>query len=257
MPDRTSYPPGTFSWAELATSDIDAAKEFYATLFGWEAREDPIPGGGSYTMFLLRGRAAAGGMTAGPEQGPPHWNAYITVADADEAAARAAELGATVLAPAFDVMEAGRMAVVQDPTGAVLSLWQAKEHIGSEVANEHGAITWNDLETRDPETAQPFYRDLFGFEFERVEQAPIPYWNIALNGRGNGGMAVLGDEMPDVPPHWSQYFGVDDIEAACATARQAGGRVIVEPTSVPTGRFAILQDPQGATFSVFAGKFDD
>src|SRR4051812_13734285 len=147
MPDRTSHPPGTFSWAELATSDVDAAKGFYGDLFRWVAHDEEIPGGGRYTNFELRGRDAAGGMTAGPDQGPPHWNAYVTVANADEAAARAEDLGATVMAPPFDIMNYGRMAVIQDPTGAFLMLWQAGSSIGATVVNEHGAITWNDLQT--------------------------------------------------------------------------------------------------------------
>src|SRR3954469_14362609 len=120
MPDRSSYAPGTFSWAELVTPDLDAAKAFYGALFGWTARDDEIPGGGAYTMSLLRGREAAGACPGGPEQGPPHWNAYVTVASADEAAERAAGAGATVVAPPFDVMDSGRMAVFQDPTGAFL-----------------------------------------------------------------------------------------------------------------------------------------
>jgi len=258
MPDRSSHPAGAFSYAELATSDLDAARAFYSRIFGWQFHDSPLPMGGVYSMAKLRGRTAAAAFVPPQEQGPPHWNSYVTVASVDETAERAGGLGATVVAPPFDVMESGRMTVVQDPGGAFINFWEARADIGAEVVNEHGSLTWNELATRDPEAAERFYRDLLGWEFTRIEQAPFPMWTISLGGRGNGNMRQMGAETPEgVPPHWLVYFAVDDVDAALAAARDGGGTVLVPPMQVPAGRFAVLTDPQGAAFAVFAGQFDD
>src|SRR5919107_515929 len=136
MPDRSSHPAGAFSYAELATSDLDAAKSFYSSLFGWEFHDSPLPMGGVYSMGKIRGRAAGAAFVAPPEQGPPHWNSYVTVSSVDETAERAAGLGATVVAPPFDVMESGRMTVVHDPSGAFVNFWEARADVGSQVVNE-------------------------------------------------------------------------------------------------------------------------
>jgi uncharacterized protein len=257
MPDRTSHPAGAFSYVELATSDLDAAKAFYSSLFGWAFVDSPLPMGGVYAMAKLRGRTAAAAFVAPPEQGPPHWNSYVTVASVDEAADRAAGLGGTIVAPPFDVMEAGRMTVLHDPGGAFINLWEARADIGAEVVNEHGSLTWNELATREPEAAERFYRDLFGWEFARIPQAPMPMWSITLGGRGNGSMRQMGAEMPaEVPPNWLPYFAVDDVQAAIDAAERGGGSVVVPATEVPAGRFAVLRDPQGAVFAVFAGELD-
>src|SRR5918997_1546831 len=149
MPDRSSHPAGAFSYAELATSDLDAARSFYSSLFGWEFHDSPLPMGGVYSMAKKRGRTAAAAFVAPPEQGPPHWNSYVTVAS-------------------------GRMTVVRDPSGAFINFWEARADIGSEVVNEHGSLTWNELATRDPEAAETFYRDLLGWEFRRIPEAPFP-----------------------------------------------------------------------------------
>src|SRR5438093_9155317 len=133
MPEYTSHPEGPFSWPELATTDQQSAVAFYRALFGWEVNEQPMGPGGTYSMFQLRGKPVAAGYTMRPEErqngAPPHWNAYVTVANADAAAKRAADLGGKVLAQPFDVMDVGRMAIVQDPTGAVFCVWQPKKHI--------------------------------------------------------------------------------------------------------------------------------
>lgn len=259
MPDRTSHPAGAFSYAELSTTDTDAAQRFYASLFGWQYHESPLPMGGTYIMGKLRGRTAGAIFAGAPEeQGPPHWNAYVTVASVDEIAERAGGLGATVVAPPFDVMESGRMTVVQDPSGAYVNFWEARADIGAEVVNEPGSLTWNELATRDPQAAMDFYGALLNWEFARVEQAPMPMWTITLGGRGNGHVRAMGAETPeDVPPHWLTYFAVQDAAAAVDAAETGGGRVLVPVTQVPAGSFAVLTDPQGAAFAVFSGRFDD
>ena len=169
MGERTSYTPGTFSWVDLNTDDPDGAKAFYGALFGWDYEDIPIGEGASYSMAKIDGHSVA---ALGPLQGegmPPHWNCYVTVADADASAARAKELGATLLAEPFDVFGAGRMAAFADPQGAVLSVWQAKDNIGAGLVNVPGALAWNDLLSADVEASAAFYRALFGWEIAELE----------------------------------------------------------------------------------------
>jgi len=256
VPDRSSHPDGAFSWIDLTTPDLEGAKAFYTALFGWETEALPMPEGmGAYVMCRRRGRDAAA-MSQSTEQ-PPHWNSYVTVESVDATAERAAGLGGTLLAPPFDVMDVGRMAVVQDPTGAVVCLWEARGHIGAGVVNEHGSLTWNDLATRDPEAAERFYSELLGWRFERIPESPIAYWTIYNGDRSNGGMRTMEQYPEEAPPHWLPYLAVDDLDAAMDSARGLVGRVDAGPLEVPAGRFALLTDPQGAAFALFAGEFDD
>ena len=257
MPDRTSHAPGTISWVDLATSDQTAAKEFYGALLGWAYEDMPAGEGVVYSMAKLGGRSAA---AISPQQAdeaaqgvPPHWNVYVTVADVDATAGKAAEAGGTLLAPPFDVFDAGRMAVIADPTGAVLCLWQAGTNIGAEVVNELGAMTWADVATTDAPAAQAFYEALFGWRFDQMSEDP-PYWVIWNGERSNGGMTV---PPPGVPSNWFPYFVVADVEAAMGAAQAAGGQPFIGPIDVPTGRFALIQDPQGAPFGVLTGELDD
>jgi uncharacterized protein len=258
MGERTSHKPGTISWADLATTDQAAAKEFYAALFGWEYDDQPAGEGVTYSMAKLGGRSAA---AISPQQAdeaaqgvPPHWNVYVTVGDVDASTEKVGEAGGRVLAGPFDVFDAGRMTVLADPVGAVLCLWQAGTSIGAEIVNEPGALTWADTATTDAEAAQAFYTALFGWRFDQMSEEP-PYWVIWNGERTNGGMTV---PPPDVPANWFPYFAVEDVEAAMQAAQAAGGQPFVGPVDVPNGgRFALIQDPQGAAFAVFAGEFDD
>jgi len=163
----SSHIPGTFCWPELATTDQKSGVAFYRALFGWGITEEPIGEGEVYSMFQLRGKQVAAAYTMRPEErqsgAPPHWNMYVAVANVDETVKRAQSLGATVLGPPFDVMEHGRMAVLQDPTGAVFCLWQSKAHIGAKILNEPGALCWSELTTRDTKAAGSFYTSLFGW----------------------------------------------------------------------------------------------
>jgi uncharacterized protein len=184
---------------------------------------------------------------------PPSWMSYVSVEDADATAGRARELGATLYAEPFDVFDAGRMAVISDPEGAVFALWQPGTQIGAGVVNEPGTLSWNDLATRDPEGAQRFYGELFGWTFDPV--API-YLTIRNGEQMNGGVRVMGRGEEQVPPHWLPYFAVDDLGAAVALANDLGGKALAPPMEVPAGRFAALADPHGAAFALFAGDFD-
>src|SRR5215211_2613454 len=187
MGERTSYEPGTFSWTDLATSDPDDAKRFYTGLFGWEYDDQPIPGDGVYTMLKKDGKEVAALFEA-QEGMPTFWGSYVTVESADSAAAKASDLGGTLVMEPFDVMEIGRMATIQDPTGAIFSVWEAHGSIGATLVNVPGALTLNQLSTPDVETAERFYTELFGWRAEKVAEGDTPYWGLFLGERVNGGM---------------------------------------------------------------------
>jgi predicted enzyme related to lactoylglutathione lyase len=186
----------------------------------------------------------------------PAWASYVTVEDVDTATGRARELGANVLADPFDVMDAGRMSTIQDPTGAVFCLWQPQRAIGAEVVNGPGALSLNQLNTSDPEAAERFYSELFGWRFEKVSDTETPYWGIYRGDRLNAGMMPLPPGAP-MPSHWLVYFGTGDVDGVAAQIGSGGGTVMVEPRDVPGGRILVAQDPQGAFFAVFSGRFDD
>src|SRR3954468_7531811 len=180
MGKRTSHPHGAFSWVDNATTDQEAAKSFYAAMFGWDYRDSPVGDGVYYSMALKDGANAA---AIAPQQQdeisqgiPPHWNNYVTVDDVDAVSARVGELGGTLVVEPFDVMDVGRMSVLIDPTGGVLCLWEARSNIGAGVVNEHGALCWNELNTRDVEAAQAFYGELLGWTFEKIPDIPMEYW---------------------------------------------------------------------------------
>jgi predicted enzyme related to lactoylglutathione lyase len=255
MGERTSYPPGTFSWSDLQTDDLDRAKTFYGELLGWSFGDIPIGDGAVYSMAKVEDHNVAGLGERQDESMPPHWNCYVTVEDADASAARAAELGATLLAEPFDVFDAGRMAVFADPHGAVLAIWQPKETIGAGLVNVPGALTWNDLMSPDVGASSAFYSALFGWEIAEIEGADGQYWSITNNGRINGGIMPAPEGGH---PAWNLYFAVGDADAAVASAGELGGSTVTGPMDVPNGtRFAVLSDPSGAVFSVAAGPMDD
>jgi predicted enzyme related to lactoylglutathione lyase len=261
MGERTSYPHGTFSWVELTTSDAEGAKSFYEGLFGWDNQDMPVGDdqGSVYTMAFVEGKPVGALFQGGPEQGPPHWNNYVTVDDVDETAGKVAGAGGTLAMEPFDVMDVGRMAIVQDPTGGFLHLWQAGRHIGAGVVNVPGAFTWNDLNTSDPAAAQPFYEQVLGWSFEKVP-GDFEYWTIKNGGRMNGGMRPMGPEerQAGIPSHWLPYFAVDDVAASLQRAGELGGQALMGPVEVPGGgTFGVARDPQGAVFAVAAGEFDD
>ena len=255
MGERTSYAPGTFSWVDLQTDDLDGAKQFYGALLGWSYDDIPIGEGSVYSMAQVQGHNVAGLGERQDESIPPHWNCYVTVADVDASAARAAELGANILAPPFDVFDAGRMSAFADPQGAVLSIWQAKESIGARLVNAVGALTWNDLVTPDVEASSAFYSALFGWEIAEVPGSDGQYWSITNGGRLNGGLLPI---IEGGHPAWNLYFACEDVDATVAKANEFGGETFMGPMDVPNGsRFAILRDPSGAVFSVSAGPMDD
>jgi hypothetical protein len=272
MPDRDHYIPGVPSWVDTGQPDPGAALAFYGGLFGWEF-EDAMPAGSgaNYFMARIRGRdvAAIGSI---PEGAPPEptWNTYVTVASADDAAARAEGAGGVVIMPAFDVMDAGRMVVIADPEGATFNAWEARSNIGAQVVNEHGSLNFNGLATRDIEQARTFYSELFGWMTLALpagrfwtlppygdhleELSPGLHEQMGAMGAPEGFIDVVAAIEPiaagdtDTPAHWTVTFGVDDVDATAAKAAGLGGDVPDGPADAPWCRRATIRDPQGATF---------
>lgn len=255
MQETPEYKPGTFCWVELATTDSTAAKNFYTQLFGWDYEDYPMGPDGVYTMLQLDGKEAGALFELMPDMKamgiPPHWLSYVSVTNVDESAAKAKAEGATFLKEPFDVMTVGRMAVVQDPTGAVFALWQAKDHKGAGIYNVPNSFCWNELGTNDTQKAGEFYSNLFGWSRDTQNFGPMEYTMFKNGDRGAGGMYKITPEMGSIPPHWLVYFAVDDCDAKVQKATELGASVMKPADDIPdVGRFAILTDPQGAAFAI-------
>jgi predicted enzyme related to lactoylglutathione lyase len=254
MPEKTEYAPGTPCWVDLASPDVEASKRFYGDLFGWTAGETgPVEETGGYVMFMLREQYVAG---LGPlqEGQPPAWSTYISVTDADTTTKAAKDLGATAVLEPMDVLDAGRMAVFIDPTGAAFSIWQPNQHVGAQLVNEPGAPCWNELDTRDTEKSKAFYTELFGWGTDAMPmgEGGGEYTIWTVDGQGVGGMLPMPDMVPDVVPNnWLTSFAVDDCDASVTKLESLGGSVLNPAQDMEgVGRFAIVADPHGAAFSV-------
>lgn len=260
MGERTQHTPGTFSWADVSTTDQPAAKDFYTGLFGWEADDRPVGDGVVYSMMREDGKDVAA-VSPQPQQQrdagvPPLWNSYITVESADDSASRAKELGATVHAPPFDVMDVGRMAVVQDPQGAFFMIWEPRSNIGAQLVNGPGRLSWNELATPDVDASIQFYGDLFGWTTQEMEGMPTRYVVIQNQGRANGGIRALAPDE-QAPPHWLVYFGIDDIDKGLAKVEELGGTKLAGPIDIGIAKIGVVQDPQGAAFALYDGQFEE
>jgi len=257
MPEFTFYAQGTPSWVDLATTDVEDAKRFYSALFGWSFRTDTGEWG-SYTMCFLREKAVAGLMEQPRDQQnqgvPPHWITYITVENVDETATKIPGAGGTTVVPPMDVLESGRMLVAQDPAGAFTSFWEPKDHVGAQIANEPGTLSWNELQVNDVEAAKAFYESVLGIETQTTDMGGGSFYTtFVVGGRSVAGMMEIQKEWGPVPPHWDVYFAVEDTDATIEKAKARGGDVLVPAMDIPkVGRFAGLQDPQGAVFYVIA-----
>ena len=274
MIDRDGYPAGVPCWIDLEQDDPQAAAGFYGPLFGWELADRMPPGlPGHYFGATIRGGDVAGiGSRPGGAPGEISWRTYVQVDSADQTATRARELGGTVTMGPMDVSDAGRMAVVQDPQGARIGIWEARRHRGAQVVNEPGAWNFSGLHTGDPEAALAFYGGLFGWEagapdpemgdtvllrrpgygdhLEELEPglrarmrqmgAPAGFedavaWLVPLGGEGE--------------PHWDVTFGVADADATAARAGELGATVLMPPTDMPWVRTTVIRDPQGTVFA--------
>jgi predicted enzyme related to lactoylglutathione lyase len=242
----TKYPHGTFSWADCASTDAARSRQFYLGVMGWGYSDVPLGNGEVYTIFNQDGEAVAALSQMPAEmlaQGvPSFWNNYVTVDDVDALAGRVTALGGQVVAPPFDVFDQGRMMVVTDPTGAAISFWQARKHIGASLVNTVGAMCWNELHTRDVEAAKRFYGELLGWQFEKRQE----YYVIQNNGRPNGGLMPIDPEQSAMPPAWLTYFNVADVEAAVGQVNALGGKTLAPVVDTPVGRIAMVAEPTGA-----------
>jgi predicted enzyme related to lactoylglutathione lyase len=253
LPKIEKHPTGTFCWVELGTTDQPGAKSFYSSLFGWTPADFEIGPNETYTMFKLNDGDVGAAYAMRPAERsmtPPHWNLYVAVDSADDSARRAGELGGTVIAAPFDVMNFGRMAVIQDPTGGVFCIWQSRDHAGTTVAGENGTMCWADLSTPDPGRAKQFYEGLFGWKIGPAEKYPPDYLVIKNGEKFIGGVPPAAYRNPAVPPHWMLFFHVGDADALAAKAKELGGAEHLAPMSMGGARFAVLADPQGAAFSI-------
>jgi predicted enzyme related to lactoylglutathione lyase len=271
MSERDGYIPGVPCWVDTNQPDPARAAAFYSGLFGWELEESmPESADGSYLTARLGG-GEVGAISSMPEGAPPVpvWNTYLWVDDADATAEKVVQAGGSVLAEPFDIPGAGSMAILADTEGAVFSVWQAREHRGSTVVNEHGAVIFNGLASRAVNAAERFYGEVFGWR-----QLPLPgspMWMLpgygdhlekstpglkeqtASAGVPEGFVDVVAQLMPiaegdDTPPHWNVTFATDDVEATAALATELGAEVLDGPVDAPWVRMAVIRDPQGATF---------
>jgi predicted enzyme related to lactoylglutathione lyase len=277
MPERDGYIPGVPCWVDTSHPDPAAVVPFYRGLFGWEI-ENVMPEGSEVEYFIGRIRGGdVAGIGSVPEGAPPMamWNTYIWVESADETVAKARKVGGGVMAEPFDVMGFGRMAVITDPEGAAISLWEPKEHKGAKVVNEHGSLNFNGLATRDPEGAKAFYGAVFGWQTlalpagamwtlpgygDHLEQAtPGLREQMAGMGAPEGFIDVVAALNPiaaddsDTPAHWSVTFAADDADATAAKVTELGGEVVAGPFDAPWTKLVVIKDPQGAMF--IAGQF--
>jgi len=247
----TPWPAGTPCWVDLMTTDLDSAENFYGPLFGWQLSVG-APETGGYVLADIGGRAVAGlGAMQGGMEHPPVWTTYLATDDAAATAAQIAAAGGQVVMPPMDVMDLGVMAVAQDPTGGTFGIWQSKQHTGVGLANESGALTWNELMTRDYAAAKDFYAAVFGYAYTEMGADGFEYSAIEVDGNTVGGLGVLPADVPaQVPAHWRVYFAVDDADATVEAVTQAGGSVLRPPADMPYGRHADVADAQGAMFSI-------
>lgn len=255
MPERSRQSHGVPTWIDLASPDVDASVAFYGGLFGWaHAPAGPPEESGGYGMFTLRGKLVAGVMPLANEMQPPVWSTYIAVDDADATVAQASAAGGQIAMDAFDVMDAGRMAYLVDPTGAMVGIWQARGNTGAQLVDEPGTLGFNELNTRDPEAAQAFYAAVFGWEPEPVESSGGNYVMFNVDGRPVAGMIRMTERWPaDMPSHWRVYFFVADTDAIVARALELGGAVTVPAFDLDdVGRIAMLTDANGTPFAVMA-----
>ncbi|MGH9081511.1 MAG: VOC family protein [Acidimicrobiales bacterium] len=255
MPTRGLAPIGAPCWVDLMTSDAEVSRDFYTRLFGWTA-EEPNAEFGGYFNFTKDGVLVAGGMASQPDAGMPDaWSVYLATGDARKTAEMAGVHGGQIVAPPMDVGDLGTMAVVLDPGGAAIGMWQPGLHRGFGILAEPGAPAWFELHTREYAKAVDFYRDVFRWDAHTVPDTP-PGFRYTTLGEGDGSMAGIMDAsgfLPEeVPAHWNVYFGTADTDAALETIVGLGGSVVAEPEDTPYGRVASAADPIGVQFKLAA-----
>ncbi|MGE0878339.1 MAG: VOC family protein [Acidimicrobiia bacterium] len=251
MTEIRSHPNGAPCWIDIGTSDVPGAIAFYSSLFAWDIEVGPAEMN-HYSMAALNGRLV-GAIAGQPAPGPIYWAVYLKTDDVNATVEKARAAGGTVIVEPIDVMTFGRMAIVTDPGGAFVSFWQPGEHGGAQVTNESGAAVWFELQTRAIEPSLEFYTAVCGWNVHQNDTPNHPYYELACGDAApfGGLLPVVGDMLPpEVPNNWLVYFGVDDADDTALRCTDLGGSVLLQPTTIAPGRFAILGDPQGGTFAI-------
>jgi predicted enzyme related to lactoylglutathione lyase len=256
---KKEYKQGQFCWVELQTTNPKEAKNFYGELLGWDFKENPISDSEVYIMASRGKNVICGMMTLGKEERdhkvPPHWNNYVSVKNADETSKKAKTLGGKILAEPFDVMDVGRMAVIQDPTGPIFCIWQPKNHVGMAADSmDLGSFCWNECGTHNVKKAEEFYSKLFSWEIKKSTSEKMQYGEIYLEEKHPfGGIYELTKEMKDVPPHWICYFNVENCKKSTDLAKKMGAAIRMDNMAIPDmGHISVISDPQGAVFGLFS-----
>lgn len=254
MTDYDKHAPGQFCWVDYAAHDMDAARKFYGSFFGWDAQIAPRHEGQEtdYGLFMREGKTVAGIGELTKEMAatmPPVWNSYVSVEDCAATVTKAKELGAEVIFDTQEIPHTGSLAFLKDPTGAVFALWQGNQHHGAQVCNVPGSFSWNELATRDIDAAAKFYSQLFGWELKEYP-GPTKMRIIENQGRPNGHMMQMNEEWGEMPPAWAVYFAVENADDAAKKAKELGGQVAVEPFDIEPGRIAVIADSQGGHFYI-------
>ena len=265
---RETYPAGVPCWIETLQRDVDAALDFYGSLFGWDFGSPAhMPGAatGRYFVARLEGRAVAGiGSLTDDRRGPRSiWLTHVRVERVDAAADRAREAGGTLLDGPLDALPAGRLAVLADQAGAQFAVWEAGAREGSQLINVPGAWDLSSLRTSDLEGSNEFYGSMFGWRPELFAgSGRVTLWRLPGYVGGQPGQGAPRDTVAVMTPlggpssagadnpHWSVDFYCDDADDIAARTAGLGGTVIVPPYDNPGFRAAVLADPQGATFTV-------
>ncbi len=258
MPETAVYAPGTVSWVDLASKDLEKAKTFYSKLFGWQPQTIEDPQAGGYTMFMINGKqATALGPNQDEMQPPAAWSVYFATEDAKKTAQAVKDAGGKVIVEPMDVMGQGVMAVFQDSTGAYFSVWQPGIHKGFEVPpGQPNTYAWAELNTRGIDKARDFYKKVFGWGNKISEMGPGmgDYTEFQVNGESQAGGMEMTMQPASVPPYWMVYFASNDVDASTRKVKELGGKVMLEPQEFPGGRFSIVADPQGGAFGILKMK---
>jgi len=253
MAETRTFVANAPAWVDLSSTDPAAARDYYGKLFGWKVDLAPDPGAGGYALATIDGKNVAGiGGTQDPH-GPSAWMVYIGSRDADATAIKVEAAGGKVIAPPFDVLDSGRMGVFQDPTGAFISVWQPKNMQGADIMNAPNSFAWAELNARGVDKAKAFYTKVFGWTTKDspMGEGQAIYTEFQLQGNSiAGGMEMMAMVPAGVPSYWLVYFGVGDVDKALKKGVELGGKGLVEAMDFPGGRFAVVQDPQGAAFGL-------
>src|SRR6266850_2377124 len=240
-------------WTDLATSDAAGAREFYSKVFGWKVEVSPDPQYGGYALAKIGGKDVAGIGPKQMDEAPTAWTVYIGSADVDDTVKKAQAAGGNVIVPTMAVGDQGKMAIIQDPSGAMLGIWQAQNMTGAQLYDKPNTMGWAELNSRGFKKAEPFYKKLFNWGEKKtpgVGENP-EYTEFQVAGTSIAGGMEMNPMVPaEVPSYWMVYFNVDNVDKAFDKVIAEGGKEMLSPQDMPGGRFAIVSDPQGASFGL-------